>query len=169
MVLYSFIITLIAEYFLLIICFVIIQSVQVSLSIPEGLLKFGFGRDVPQRNLKVDPYKYQFFKKKWPIHIPIGPIWAKSPKFSIIFLNLSQFWLKFGKILKNQLIHVPNFAFYMDHSYTKRLILLPMMAAHPYRVFCTEYPLPVSFLGYHGSFLIFPLSLFVPFCLRFWF
>ena len=29
-----------------------------------GLLKFGFGRDVPPRNLKVDPYKYQFFKKK---------------------------------------------------------------------------------------------------------
>ena len=29
-----------------------------------GVLKFGFGRDVPQQNLKVDPYKYQFFKKK---------------------------------------------------------------------------------------------------------
>ena len=25
---------------------------------PEGVLKFGFGRDVPLRNLKVDPYKY---------------------------------------------------------------------------------------------------------------
>ena len=31
---------------------------------PGGVLKFGFGRDVPSRNLKVDPYKYQFFKKK---------------------------------------------------------------------------------------------------------
>ena len=29
-----------------------------------GVLKFGFGRDVPPRNLKIDPYKYQFFKKK---------------------------------------------------------------------------------------------------------
>ena len=29
-----------------------------------GVLKFGFGRDVPPQNLKVDPYKYQFFKKK---------------------------------------------------------------------------------------------------------
>ena len=29
-----------------------------------GVLKFGFGRDVPLRNLKVDPYKYHFFKKK---------------------------------------------------------------------------------------------------------
>ena len=33
-----------------------------------GALKFGFGRDVPMWNLKVDPYKYQLFKKKWPIH-----------------------------------------------------------------------------------------------------
>ena len=40
----------------------------------RGILKFGFGRDVLPRNLKVDPYKYQFFKKKEPIHIPIGPI-----------------------------------------------------------------------------------------------
>ena len=31
---------------------------------PGGVLKFGFRRDVPPRNLKVDPYKYQFFKKK---------------------------------------------------------------------------------------------------------
>ena len=31
---------------------------------PGGVLKFGFGRDVPPRNLKIDPYKYQFFKKK---------------------------------------------------------------------------------------------------------
>ena len=30
----------------------------------RGVLKFGFGRDVSPRNLKVDPYKYQFFKKK---------------------------------------------------------------------------------------------------------
>ena len=29
-----------------------------------GLLKFGFGRDVPPQNLKLGPYKYQFFKKK---------------------------------------------------------------------------------------------------------
>ena len=30
----------------------------------RGVLNFGFGMDVPPRNLKVDPYKYQFFKKK---------------------------------------------------------------------------------------------------------
>ena len=28
------------------------------------VLKFGFGREVPPQNLNVDPYKYQFFKKK---------------------------------------------------------------------------------------------------------
>ena len=55
-----------------------------------GVLKFGFGTDVLLHNLKVDSYKYQFFKKKWPIHIPIGPIFGEIlsknhtifPKFS---------------------------------------------------------------------------------------
>ena len=32
--------------------------------------------------------------------------------------------------------------FIRGHSYTKRLILLPMLAAHPCRVFCTKYPPP---------------------------
>ena len=81
-----------------------------------GVLKFGFGMDVPPQNLKVDPYKYQFFKKSEWIHTPIGPtlgqILSKINRFSKIFLNLSQFWLKFGKILKNRPIHIPNFAFY---------------------------------------------------------
>ena len=40
----------------------------------RGVLKFGFGRDVPLRNLKVDPYKYRFFSRKSDIHVPIGPI-----------------------------------------------------------------------------------------------
>ena len=30
----------------------------------QRVLKFGFGRDVLPQNLKVGPYKYQFFKKK---------------------------------------------------------------------------------------------------------
>ena len=30
--------------------------------------------------------------------------------------------------------------FLRGHSYTKTLILLPMLAAHPRRVFCTDYP-----------------------------
>ena len=76
------------------------------------VLKFGFGRDVALRKLKVDPYEYQFFKKKWPVHIPIGPILGqilcKIAWFSKIFINLSQFWLKF---VKNQPIHIPNSVF----------------------------------------------------------
>ena len=30
----------------------------------RGVLKFGFGKDVPPQNSKVDPSKYQFFKEK---------------------------------------------------------------------------------------------------------
>ena len=33
---------------------------------PGGVLKFGFGRDVPPRNWKVEPYIYQFFQKSDP-------------------------------------------------------------------------------------------------------
>ena len=33
--------------------------------------KYGFGRDVPPGNLKVDPNKYQVLKQKWSIYIPI--------------------------------------------------------------------------------------------------
>ena len=41
-------------------------AIEVGLHVvdPGGVLKFGFGRDVLPWNLKVDPYKYQFFKKK---------------------------------------------------------------------------------------------------------
>ena len=117
-----------------------------------GLLKFGFGRDVQPRNLKVDPYKYQFFKKKWPIHIPFGPIFGKIlsriARFFQNFLKfepvLAQIWASFGSNLENfwkinpfiyQILY-----FIRGHSYTKRLMLLPMLAAHPRRVFCTKYP-----------------------------
>ena len=112
-----------------------------------GVLKLGFGRDVPLRNLKVDPYKYQSLKEK-PTHSytdrpKFGPnFWAKSRDFSRIFLNLSQFGLKFRKFLKNLPIHISNFAFYEGHPWpcAKRLILLPMLVARLHRVFCTEYP-----------------------------
>ena len=82
---------------------------------------------------KSDPFIYQSVQF-W------AKFWAKSPDFSNIFLNLSQFWLKFGELLKNRPILIPNFAFYKEYSYTKRLILLPMLVAHPHRVFGTEYP-----------------------------
>ena len=73
-------------------------------------------RDVPSWNLKVDPYKNKFFKKSDLFIYQSTQFWAKfrakSPDFSKICLNLSQFWLKFGKILKNWPIYIPNFAFY---------------------------------------------------------
>ena len=79
----------------------------------RGVLKFGFGRDMPLRNLKVYPYKYPFFKKKWPTHIPIGQIFCQIlSKIAQFFQNLDQFCFKVGKILKNQPIHIPNSAFY---------------------------------------------------------
>ena len=60
-------------------------------NLPEwGLLKFGFGRDVPLWNLKVNPYKYQFLKKKWPIHI-IEPILLQ------ILSKITQFFQNFLK------------------------------------------------------------------------
>ena len=81
----------------------------------EGALKFGFGKDVPQRNLKVDSYKYQFFQKKWSIHIPIGhilrQILKKITRFfqKITLIWFLTFWLKFGKMLKNRPIHKQKF------------------------------------------------------------
>ena len=99
---------------------------------------------MPLQNLKVDPYKYQFFKKS-DLYIyqsaQFGAkFWAKSPNFSKIFLKLSQFGSNLRKFWKigpfiYQILH-----FIRGHSYTKRLILLAMLAAHPHRVFCTEYP-----------------------------
>ena len=93
-----------------------------------GVLKFGFGRDVPPWILKTHTNT-------------IRPILRQIlSKIIRCFLNLSQF--KFGKILKKWPIHVAyqSLHFIRGHSYTKRLILLCMLAAHPGRVFCTEYP-----------------------------
>ena len=42
---------------------------------------------------------------------------------------------------QNQHIYIANFAFYKGlFIYQYRMILLPMLAAYPRRVFCTEYP-----------------------------
>ena len=110
----------------------------------RGILKFGLGRDVPPQNLKVDPYKYQFFKEKWPIHIPIVPILcqilSKITQFSKTFLKLSHFWLKFGNILKNRPIHIPNFTFYKGSFIYQEADFSTRVGATSPRVFCTEYP-----------------------------
>ena len=84
---------------------------------PEGVLKLGFDRDVPPQNLKVDPYKYQFFKKKWPIHIPICSIWGQ------ILNKITQFFQNFLKV-KPILAQIwENFDKKLAHSYTKCFIL----------------------------------------------
>ena len=44
--------------------FNVLKGCRLQICLARGVLKFGFGRDVPPWNLKVDPYKYQFFKKK---------------------------------------------------------------------------------------------------------
>ena len=49
---------------------------------------------------KSDPFIYQSVQF-------LAKFWAKSPDFSKIFLHLSQFWPKFGELLKNQPIHIP--------------------------------------------------------------
>ena len=87
-----------------------------NIAIPQGVLKFSFGRDVPPRNLKVDPYKYQFFKKNDPFIYQsaqfLPKFLANSPDFAKICLNLSQFWLKFGGIKIKK-----------THSYAKFCVL----------------------------------------------
>ena len=79
-----------------------------------GVLKFGFGREVPLWNLKVDPYKCQFVKKKQPIHIPICPILGQIlSKIDWFFQNFSKnFGSNLEKILKTLPIYIPNSAFY---------------------------------------------------------
>ena len=106
---------------------------------------------------KVDPYKYQFFKKKWPINISICPIFGQIlskitrffPKFPYIWARFGSNLWKFWKInpFIYQILH-----FIRGHSDTKRLILLPMLVACPclHRVFCTEYP-PMHPGILHGS------------------
>ena len=78
-----------------------------------GVLKFGLGRDALLGMLKVNPYIYQFLKKKWHIHIQMYQsawFWAKSrPKLS----NFSQIYGTFWKVY-----YIPKFAFYKGHWYS---------------------------------------------------
>ena len=60
-------------------------------SVPvPGVLKFGFGRDVPLQNLKVDPYKYHFFQEK------ITHSYTNRPNFGPTFEQIYQFFPKFS-------------------------------------------------------------------------
>ena len=83
-----------------------------------GGLKFGFGRDVPLWNLKVDPYKYQFVKKKWPTHIPICSILGQIlSKITHFFLNLLKFEPILAQIRENWKIDPFILHFVRGHSY----------------------------------------------------
>ena len=109
---------------------------------PREVNKFGFCRDVPLQKLKVDPYKYQFFKIKWPLYLCYTlPNFEQNrlilQKFSYIWAN---FGLNLGKFWKVDPFKYQILCLIRGHSYTKRLILLPMLMACPRRVFCTGYP-----------------------------
>ena len=81
-----------------------------------GVLKFGFGRDVPPQNLEVDPYKYQFFKKRvthtYTNLLNLGPNFKQNLPIFQHFLKvkpiLDQIWENFEKLA---------------HSYTRFCIL----------------------------------------------
>ena len=94
------------------------------------MLEFGFGRDVPLQNLKVHSYT-KFSRKSDPFIYLSAQFWAKSysksPNFSKM---LTQIWRNFENGFIYIFRHIPNFAFVRCHSYTKRLILLPILAAH---------------------------------------
>ena len=76
--------------------------------VPVGMCHYGIWKQTHTNinfSRKSDPFIYQ-------LNQFCAKFWAKSPDFSQIFLNLSQFWLKFRKILKNWPILMPNFVFY---------------------------------------------------------
>ena len=67
---------------------------------PGGVLKYGFGRDAAEFESR--PIQIPILQGKSDLFIyQSDQFWAKfltkSPQFSKIFLNLSQFWLKFGE------------------------------------------------------------------------
>ena len=99
----------------------------------EGYSSLGLVGDLQVGKLKIDPYKYQCLRKKWPIHDhkPIGPMFGQIlsknhqilPQFSWIWVNLGSNFGKFWKIdpFLYQILH-----FMIGHSYIKTLILLPI-------------------------------------------
>ena len=84
--------------------------------------------------MKLDPYTYQLSKKKWLIHIPIGLIWGKILTKIIWFFfssNFLKFESSFWKIWKIDPFIYKILHKIRGHWYTRRLIMLPMLAAHP--------------------------------------
>ena len=109
---------------------------------PQGVLKFGFGRDVPPWNLKVDYTNTSFSSQNNSFIYQLAQFLGQIlNKITNLFQHFLKFWLRFGQIVKNRPFIYQILHFIRGHSYAKRLILLPMLAAHPHRVFCTKYHL----------------------------
>ena len=103
---------------------------------PRGILKFGFGRDITAAKFESRPIQRPIFQEKV-VHSPIlAKLWEKLPDF---FENFLKFETKFGKIWKIDIFIYQILHFIRGHSYTKRLILLRMLAARPRRFFFTKY------------------------------
>ena len=63
--------------------------------------------------------------------------WQKSPDFFKIVLNLSQCWLKFGKILKDWPINITNYAYYKGPFINQGADFTTHVGSTSCRVFCT--------------------------------
>ena len=89
-----------------------------------------------------------------PVQIPFfqQKVTHSYSNFRIILSKIAWFFQSFFKIWANRGPNLGKFwkidpfayqilhHFIRGHSYTKRLILLPMLAAHPRKVFCTDIP-----------------------------
>ena len=110
-----------------------------------GGCKFGFGWNMPCE-FESRPIQIQIFHENVTHSYTNQPIlgqilWEKIARF---FQNFLIFWANFGsnfgKFWKIHPFIYQMLHFIRVHLYTKRLILLPMLAARPRWVFFTEYP-----------------------------
>ena len=101
--------------------------------------------DVLLQILKLDSYKYQFFKKKWAINKPISPILGQIlSKIAQFFQNVLKYEQSLAQIWENfesRPIHTPNFAFYKE-SYTKHWFFYSCWQHVPVGSFVLSTPCP---------------------------
>ena len=111
-----------------------------------GTPVFKLGRDVLLEIWKCTHIYTNFLRKSDPFKYQSAQFWTK---FSQKLANFPKIWPTFGSDLENfenRPIQIPNSAFYLTrgHWFTRRLILLPMFAAHPRRVFFFLYWAPTN-------------------------
>ena len=105
---------------------------------------------------------YQFLKKRWPICVPITPVWAKFlPKTIILkkwmsfyhqILNFEPLWFKFFENFETIHSH-SKFSPWEGAMIYHKLILLPMSETHPQTGFHIKYPFPQR-QNYWDNFII---------------